>query len=287
MPLEIPGWNHTYSGKVRDLYESANPNHSNLLLVVASDRISAFDTILDPEIAGKGEHLTSLSNFWFDYLEIPNHIDPSVPVPKEVIGRGTVAKKLKMFPVECVVRGFLSGSGFQEYLATGSVSGVKLPGGLKDGDRLPEPIFTPAYKAELGEHDENISFDQVIDLVGKENAEKLKELSLSIFNRASTLAEKAGLILADTKFEFGQDERGQIVLADEVLTPDSSRFWDLEAYLAGNRGESFDKQIVRNWLLENWDQSSGNKPPRLPEEVVSKTSLRYAELREKLLAARG
>lgn len=279
----IPGWKHIYSGKVRDLYESEDPKKQNLILIVASDRISAFDNILEPEITGKGENLTAVSNFWFDLLAIPNH-RVNEQLPKKVIGRGTIAKKLKMFPVECVVRGYVSGSGYREYLATGMISGVKLQEGLKEGDKLPQAIFTPAYKAELGEHDENIPFDKVIDLVGEEVAQKLRELSLSIFSKASEVAEKAGLILADTKFEFGEDERGQIVLADEVLTPDSSRYWDKENYLAG-KIESFDKQIVRNWLLQSWDPESGTKPPKLSDEVVSRTSSRYAELREKLEGA--
>lgn len=279
----IPGWKHIYSGKVRDLYESEDPKKQNLILIVASDRISAFDNILEPEITGKGENLTSVSNFWFDLLAVPNH-RVNEQLPKNVIGRGTIAKKLKMFPVECVVRGYVSGSGYKEYLATGMISGVKLQEGLKEGDKLPEAIFTPAYKAELGEHDENISFDKVIELVGEIVALKLRELSLSIFSKASEVAEKAGLILADTKFEFGEDEQGQIVLADEVLTPDSSRYWDKESYLVG-KIESFDKQIVRNWLLQSWDPESGTKPPRLSDEVVSRTSSRYAELREKLEGA--
>jgi phosphoribosylaminoimidazole-succinocarboxamide synthase len=279
----IPGWKHVYSGKVRDLYESEDPKKQNLILIVASNRISAFDNILEPEITGKGENLTAVSNFWFDLLAVPNH-RVNEQLPKEVIGRGTIAKKLKMFPVECVVRGYVSGSGYKEYLATGMISGVKLPEGLEEGDKLPEAIFTPAYKAELGEHDENNSFDKVIELVGEEVAQKLKELSLSIFSKASEVAEKAGLILADTKFEFGEDEQGQIVLADEVLTPDSSRYWDKESYLTG-KIESFDKQIVRNWLLQSWDPESGTKPPKLSDEVVSRTSSRYAELREKLEGA--
>ena len=279
----IPSWKHIYSGKVRDLYESEDPQKQNLILIVASNRISAFDNILEPEITGKGENLTAVSNFWFDLLAVPNH-RVNEQLPKKVIGRGTIAKKLKMFPVECVVRGYVSGSGYKEYLATGMISGVKLPEGLQEGDKLPEAIFTPAYKAELGEHDENISFDKVIELVGEEVAQKLRELSLSIFSKASEVAEKAGLILADTKFEFGEDEQGQIVLADEVLTPDSSRYWDKESYLAG-KIESFDKQIVRNWLLQSWDPESGTKPPKLSDEVVSRTSSRYAELREKLQGA--
>ncbi|MFM7014304.1 MAG: phosphoribosylaminoimidazolesuccinocarboxamide synthase [Actinomycetota bacterium] len=283
--MEIFGWKHFYSGKVRDLYTSEDTSKSDLILLVASDRISAFDNILDPAITGKGENLTAVSNFWFDLLDVPNHRVVSEKIPEEVMGRGTIAKKLKMFPVECVVRGYVSGSGFKEYAQSGMISGIKLPAGLKEGDRLSSPIFTPAYKAELGEHDENISFEKVIELVGEGNADKLRELSLSIFARASEVAEKAGLILADTKFEFGVDgESGEIVLADEVLTPDSSRYWDKAAYSLG-RLESFDKQLIRNWLLERWDPQSGTKPPRLSDEIVARSSERYAELREKLLGA--
>jgi len=203
-----------------------------------------------------------------------------------VQGRATIARKLQMYPVECVVRAYLSGSGYKEYLASGSICGISLPAGLKSGDKLPEPIFTPAYKADLGDHDENISFEKVIELVGEEVANNLKRVSLEIFNRASEIASSAGLILADTKFEFGKDPvSGELVLGDEVLTPDSSRYWDKSSFESGLDSESFDKQIVRNWLLENWDPAGSSAPPKLPDEVVSKTSSRYAELREKLLAA--
>jgi phosphoribosylaminoimidazole-succinocarboxamide synthase len=279
----IAGWKHVYSGKVRDLYESEDASLSDLILIVASDRISAFDNILDPAIPGKGENLTSVTNFWFEKLSVPNHLASGVAVPKEVAGRATVAKKLSMYPIECVVRGYISGSGYKEYLATGTICGVKLPSGLLDGDKLPQPIFTPAFKADLGSHDENITFEKVVEIVGADVADQLRKLSLSVFESASVIAEKAGLILADTKFEFGSDPAtGQMVLGDEVLTPDSSRYWDKAAYEAGNRGASFDKQIVRNWLLENWDPESGSKPPVLSSEVVARTSSRYAELREKL-----
>lgn len=283
MGSTIAGWKHVYSGKVRDLYESEDASLSDLILIVASDRISAFDNILDPAIPGKGENLTSVTNFWFEKLDVPNHLASGVAVPKEVTGRATVAKKLSMYPIECVVRGYISGSGYKEYLATGAICGVPLPAGLQDGDKLPQPIFTPAFKADLGSHDENITFERVIEIVGEDVASKLRELSLSVFESASVIAEKAGLILADTKFEFGSDPAtGQMVLGDEVLTPDSSRYWDKAAYEAGNRNQSFDKQIVRNWLLENWDPESGSKPPVLSSEVVARTSSRYAELREKL-----
>jgi phosphoribosylaminoimidazole-succinocarboxamide synthase len=279
----IAGWKHVYSGKVRDLYESEDASLSDLILIVASDRISAFDNILDPAIPGKGENLTSVTNFWFEKLDVPNHLASGVAVPKEVTGRATVAKKLSMYPIECVVRGYISGSGYKEYLATGAICGVPLPAGLQDGDKLPQPIFTPAFKADLGSHDENITFEKVVEIVGADVADQLRKLSLSVFESASVIAEKAGLILADTKFEFGSDPAtGEMVLGDEVLTPDSSRYWDKAAYEAGNRNQSFDKQIVRNWLLENWDPESGSKPPVLSSEVVARTSSRYAELREKL-----
>jgi phosphoribosylaminoimidazole-succinocarboxamide synthase len=282
----IAGWKHVYSGKVRDLYESEDASLSDLILIVASDRISAFDNILDPAIPGKGENLTSVTNFWFEKLDVPNHLASGVAVPKEVTGRATVAKKLSMYPIECVVRGYISGSGYKEYLATGAICGVKLASGLQDGDKLPQPIFTPAFKAELGSHDENITFEKVVEIVGADVADQLRKLSLSVFESASVTTNKAGLILADTKFEFGSDPAtGEMVLGDEVLTPDSSRYWDKTAYEAGNRGVSFDKQIVRNWLLENWDPESGSKPPVLSSEVVARTSSRYAELREKLVAS--
>ncbi|MEY4424624.1 MAG: hypothetical protein RJB56_251 [Actinomycetota bacterium] len=279
--IAINGWKHVYSGKVRDLYESENPDLQHLILVVASDRVSAFDTVLDPAITGKGKHLTTLTNWWFERLGVPNHLSTEVPVPAEVAGRATVAKKLEMFPIECVVRGYISGSGWKDYQATGSICGVELPEGLTFGGKLPEPIFTPAYKAPLGEHDENIDFDRVIELIGEDNAIALRDLSLSVFKKASQLAEHAGLILADTKFEFGIDPaNGVITLGDEVLTPDSSRFWSKAAWDRGERKDSFDKQIVRNWLAENWNQVG--QPPALPAEIVAQTADKYAELVERL-----
>jgi phosphoribosylaminoimidazole-succinocarboxamide synthase len=291
-PIEIAGWTHVYSGKVRDLYESVDPSLAHLILVVASDRVSAFDHILEPAITGKGKHLTALTNWWFDRLDVPNHLDGEVPVPAEVAGRATIAKKLEMFPVECVVRGYISGSGWQEYQATGEICGIKLPEGLTFGGKLPEPIFTPAWKAPMGEHDENITFERVVELVGEENAAKIRDLSLKVFKQASDLAEHAGLILADTKFEFGIDPlnrvdvnefngvTGTITLGDEVLTPDSSRFWSKAAWDRGERKESFDKQIVRNWLADNWDKAG--TPPTLPAEIVAQTADKYAELVERL-----
>ena len=286
MPESLSGWRHVYSGKVRDLYESEDPSQSDLVLIVASDRISAFDNILSPAIPGKGENLTAITNFWFEKLAVANHRVKNVATPSEVAERATVAKKLDMYPVECVVRGFIAGSGYKEYLATGEICGITLPSGLKDGDKLQEPIFTPAFKAEVGEHDQNIDFDKVIELVGKEVANQLRDTSIAIYNQASAIALKAGLVLADTKFEFGKDPNGEtIVLADEVLTPDSSRYWDKAAYDQGNTVESFDKQIVRNWLLQIWDPEGSNPPTVLSPELVEKVSSRYAELRKKLTGA--
>jgi phosphoribosylaminoimidazole-succinocarboxamide synthase len=283
MTKAITGWHHVYSGKVRDLYESDDANLSHLILVVASDRVSAFDRILEPEIPNKGAYLTKLTNFWFDRLAVPNHISNEVEVPQEVLGRAMVCKKLEMFPIECVVRGYISGSGYKDYLATGEICGNKLPIGLNFGDKLPEPIFTPAYKAELGEHDENITFEKVVEIIGAVNANALKTLSLEIFSKASAIAAEAGLILADTKFEFGIDPAtNQITLGDEVLTPDSSRYWSKSAWDAGERKESFDKQIVRNWLAANWDPTSETNPPVLPKEIVEQTSAKYAQLIELL-----
>jgi phosphoribosylaminoimidazole-succinocarboxamide synthase len=281
--IVIPGWKHVYSGKVRDLYESEDAAFSHLILVVASDRVSAFDHVLEPAIPGKGAFLTQLTNWWFDRLHVPNHVSHEVEVPAVVAGRATIAKKLEMFPVECVVRGYISGSGWKDYQATGEICGVALPEGLTFGGRLPEPIFTPAYKAPMGEHDENIDFARVVELVGADNAEALRSLSLAVFTRASELAEQAGLILADTKFEFGIDPAtGVITLGDEVLTPDSSRYWSKAAWERGERKDSFDKQIVRNWLADNWDASGDVAPPALPAEVVAATAAKYAELVERL-----
>ncbi|WP_418763831.1 phosphoribosylaminoimidazolesuccinocarboxamide synthase [Marisediminicola antarctica] len=289
---DLPGWTHHYSGKVRDLYSS--PKYPGRMLVVASDRVSAFDHILEPGIPGKGSLLTQLSLWWFAQLDgIPNHIvapvadDPeaSVGLPESVAGRAMLVKQLDMFPIECVVRGYLVGSGWLEYQQTQSVCGVPLPAGLENGDRLPEPIYTPAFKATLGDHDENITFQRTVELVGEDVATALRERSLEIFRRASVIASARGIILADTKFEFGTDpETGAITLGDEVLTSDSSRFWDAAVWESGNRGDSFDKQIVRNWLAANWDPTSidGSPPPPLPAEIVAQTAARYRELIERL-----
>lgn len=300
-PRELPGWTHVYSGKVRDLYrpspDGAAPDGT--MLVVASDRVSAFDHVLSPGIPGKGELLTTLSLWWFDTLsDVPNHLhaDHAVGadgsaralVPAEVSGRAMLVRTLDMFPIECVVRGYITGSGWLEYQESGTVCGIPLPDGLSNGDRLPEPIFTPAFKAELGEHDENISFERVIEIVGDDDARALRDLSLSIYERAARIAEEHGLILADTKFEFGRDPRsGVIALADEVLTSDSSRYWDAESWRTGTtpseRMASFDKQIVRDWLAANWDKTG--TPPELPTDVADRTSARYRELLERLTGA--
>lgn len=279
----LSDFNHVYSGKVRELYVPTDENFSHLVLIVASDRVSAFDHILQPEIPGKGENLVAMTNWWFDRLTIANHRSDELAVPQEVAGRAMIAKKLEMYPIECVVRGYISGSGWKEYQATGKVCGIELPEGLQFGDRLPFPIYTPAFKAPQGEHDENITFEKTIELVGRNMAEQLRDASIDIFIKASELAEKAGLILADTKFEFGNDPKTNVLtLGDEVLTPDSSRFWDRELWQQGVRDQSFDKQIVRNWLAANWDQTG--EPPVLPNEIVEKTAAKYAELKAKLTA---
>jgi len=279
--MELTGFKHVYSGKVRELYEPEDPKFSHLVVIVASDRISAFDYIHSPDIPGKGKNLTEVTSWWFERLDYPNHLSHELEVPDAVRGRAVVAKKLKMYPVECVVRGYLAGSGYKEYLDTGKVCGIELPEGLENGDRLPHPIFTPAYKAPQGEKDENISFERVAELVGADIAERLRDDSIKIFISASQAAEKAGLILADTKFEFGNDPRTNVLtLGDEVLTPDSSRYWDKSEWESGKRDQSFDKQIVRNWLEQNWDKIS--EPPMLPEDIVSLTAERYGLLAEKL-----
>lgn len=255
------------------------------MLLVTSNRISAFDFLLDPPIPGKGAILTALSRWWFDVLDVPNHLATDGPeAPDEVAERSMVTRRLDMLPIECVVRGAITGSGFAEYEATGAVCGIRLPTGLTDGDLLDTPIFTPAYKAPLGEHDENITFDRTAELVGDITAVELRRLSLDIFTQARDIAAARGLILADTKFEFGHDpESGEIVLADEVLTSDSSRYWDAEVYereTGSARMSSFDKQIVRDWLSEHWDRQG--TPPSLPDDIVERTRARYAELYERL-----
>ena len=279
-------WKPVYSGKVRELYipESASTlDDADKLLLVATDRISAFDHILEPEIPGKGAILTALSRWWFEHLDgFPHHVSSEAP-PEEVSERAMVVLPLDMFPVECVVRGYLAGSGWKEYQAQGTVGGIPVPPGLAEGDELPEPLFTPATKAALGDHDENISFETMASLVSSEAAEQLRTLSLDIYTRARALVASRGLVLADTKFEFGRNRSTQeITLGDEVLTSDSSRYWDAELYAKGgmNRLNSFDKQLVRNWLADKW--SGDDVPPSLPTELVSLTQARYHELFERV-----
>jgi phosphoribosylaminoimidazole-succinocarboxamide synthase len=294
--LAAEGWRHVASGKVRDLYRSeAAPGR---ILLVATDRVSAFDHVLEPGIPGKGALLTRLSVWWFDQLRdvVPNHLtsDDVLPggaralVPDAVADRAMLVDELDMLPIEAVVRGFLVGSGWKEYQASGTVCGIPLPAGLENGDRLPEPIYTPAFKAEQGEHDENITYERTVELVGEADAAALRDRALAVFGHASAIAEARGVILADTKFEFGR-RRGEraaegIVLADEVLTSDSSRYWDAAAYAAGGpeRLASFDKQIVRDWLAANWVDDGASAPPTLPHEIVERTAARYRELLERL-----
>jgi phosphoribosylaminoimidazole-succinocarboxamide synthase len=286
---ELPGWEHAYSGKVRELFSPAADDTDDRalegephVLVVATDRVSAYDFALEPGIPGKGELLTQLSLWWFDRLDVPNHLVDRgtldrIGIPEQVRGRAMLCQVLEMLPIECVVRGYLAGSGWEEYREHGTVCGIPLPAGLRQGDRLPEPIYTPAWKAPQGEHDENITFARTEELVGHEEAARLRDLSLDVYRRASAIAEERGVILADTKFEFGIDPRtGITTLADEVLTSDSSRYWDAEAYATGNRTDSFDKQIVRDWLAANWDRTG--TPPVLPPEIVERTAERYREL---------
>ena len=287
--LEALGWHHRYSGKVRDLYESEA--HPGRLLVVASDRISAFDHMLNPAIPGKGALLTQLSLWWFGRLGEPTHLAGAHPslgahLPAEIAPRTMLVHTLEMFPIECVVRGYLAGSGWAEYQKTGTVCGLELPAGLSEGDKLPEPIFTPAFKAPMGEHDENITYERMAEIVGDADAAALRATSLRIFATASAIAEERGTLLADTKFEFGRDPgSADILLADEVLTSDSSRYWDADTYAAGGAGrlDSFDKQIVRNWLAANWDRTG--EPPELPPEIVERTAARYQDLVDRFLGA--
>ncbi|HEX6878648.1 MAG TPA: phosphoribosylaminoimidazolesuccinocarboxamide synthase [Nocardioidaceae bacterium] len=279
---EIPGATHIHSGKVRDLYRLRDGR----LLMVASDRISAYDFVLDTEIPDKGVILTRMSLWWFEQLAdlVPNHIVSS-DVPDAVRGRAVVCEALEMFPVECVARGYLTGSGLADYRATGEVCGIPLPDGLVDGSRLPEPIFTPATKAALGDHDENVSYDAVAAVVGAQRAAELRDLTLAVYGRAEAIARERGIILADTKLEFGSRGDGTVVLADEVLTPDSSRFWPADRWEPGRAQPSYDKQFVRDWLTSaesGWDRSSGAKPPALPEDVVARTRAKYVEAYERL-----
>ena len=272
-------------GKVRDLYDLGDK-----LLLVATDRISAFDYILEDEIPHKGAVLTQISCFWFELLEgvVENHLvstdvsdlpEQFHPYADYLAGRFMLVRKAEMFPVECIVRGYLAGSGLKEYQREGTVCGIELPAGLVNSSKLDEPIFTPSTKAEIGDHDENISFARCAELIGEQDAAALRDLSLAVYTTARDHAEKRGIVIADTKFEFGR-LNGQIILADEVLTPDSSRFWPGDLYEPGKDQPSYDKQFVRDWLTANWDKT-GN-PPRLPQEVIEKTSEKYVQAFEKI-----
>ena len=267
------GWRPLKSGKVRDLYI----NDRGEILLVASDRISAYDWIMPTPIPDKGKLLTQLSLFWFNKLSpiVPHHVI-STDVPAEVTGRAIICKSLEIFPIECVARGYLTGSGWSEYKTNSRVCGIELPQGLLDGSQLPQPIFTPATKAEVGLHDENITFIQAEASIGKERARELRRLTLELYKFASEYAKSRGIIIADTKFEFGLDKAGEITLADEALTPDSSRFWPVESWRPGGAQPSYDKQYLRDWLTGiGWDKQS--PPPPLPDEVVEKTRARYSE----------
>lgn len=288
--LHLPGWTHVFSGKVRDVYaptEASSHRGTDAVLMVASDRISAFDYVLPTPIPDKGRILTSLTLWWFEQLAdvVSNHL-LSLDVPDEVKGRAMVTERLDMFPIECVVRGHLTGSGLAEYKATGGVCGVELPPGLTEASELEESIFTPAAKAKLGAHDENITFDDMVARVGRHPAEELRATSIALYTKARQIAAERGIIIADTKFEFGVPlDAGShgIVLADEILTPDSSRFWDASVYRPGRVQPSLDKQFIRDWLTSEeagWDRVS--EPPELPTHIVEKTRDRYVVAYEKL-----
>ena len=275
--------NKISSGKVREVYSVDNDK----LMLVVSDRISAYDVIMPNPIPDKGKILNKLSAFWFDFVKdiIPNHIIttnfsefPNEFKSSEFEGRSMLVKKLKMLPIECIVRGYITGSGWNEYTKTGSVCGIKLPEGLKESQKLDMPIFTPSTKAELGKHDENISFEEACNILGKDLAEKVKQKTIDIYTKCADYALSKGIIIADTKFEFGLDENGELVLGDEVLTPDSSRFWPANDYHIGASQKSFDKQFLRDWLTENGYK--GLSPEALPEDVINTTRAKYIEAYE-------
>lgn len=285
---EIPGYAHIYSGKVRDLYaplgDRGRPRQDQLLLV-ASDRISAFDFILEPAIPDKGAVLTQLSVWWFEQLAdlVPNHV-VSTDVPDEVAGRAVLVRRLQMLPVECVARAYLTGGGLREYRADGHVSGVRLPDGLVDGSRLPEPVFTPSTKAPKGEHDAPMSYAEVEAAIGPDLAARARDLTVAILKRGNEIAADRGILIADTKVEFGVED-GRLILADEVLTPDSSRFWPADEWEPGHTQPSFDKEFVREWLMSaesGWDKDSGQPPPELPADVVERTRAKYVEAYERI-----
>ncbi|MEV8534875.1 phosphoribosylaminoimidazolesuccinocarboxamide synthase [Streptomyces sp. NPDC051211] len=285
-PVQVPGLIHLHTGKVRDLYRDEAGN----LVMVASDRISAYDWVLPTEIPDKGRVLTQLSLWWFDQLAdlVPNHVigtDLPAGAPADWAGRTLVCKNLDMVPVECVARGYLTGSGLAEYRQTRTVCGLALPEGLEDGSELPAAIFTPAAKAEVGEHDENVSYEEVARQTGAETAALLRQTTLAVYGRGRDIARERGIILADTKFEFGFDETGTLVAADEVLTPDSSRFWPADQWQPGRAQPSYDKQFVRDWLsspASGWDRTAELPPPALPAEIVEQTRAKYIEAYERL-----
>ncbi|MFE6900709.1 phosphoribosylaminoimidazolesuccinocarboxamide synthase [Streptomyces sp. NPDC057717] len=284
-PQQVPGLVHLHTGKVRDLYR----NEAGDLVMVASDRMSAYDWVLPTPIPDKGRVLTQLSLWWFDQLSdlVPNHVlSTELPpgAPADWQGRTLICKSLRMVPVECVARGYLTGSGLVEYNESSTVCGLALPEGLTDGSELPAPIFTPATKAEVGEHDENVSYEEVVRQVGAETAAELRRMTLAVYGRARDIARERGVILADTKFEFGFDGE-TLILGDEVLTPDSSRFWPAAEWEPGHAQPSFDKQYVRNWLTgpeSGWDRKSEQPPPALPQQVVDATRAKYIEAYERL-----
>ncbi|MQY16520.1 Phosphoribosylaminoimidazole-succinocarboxamide synthase [Streptomyces sp. RB5] len=288
-PIEVPGLVHLHTGKVRELYRDAQDR----LVMVASDRMSAYDWVLPTEIPDKGRVLTQLSLWWFDQLAdlVPNHVistDLPAGAPADWEGRTLICRRLDMVPVEAVARGYLTGSGLKEYEVSRTVCGLALPEGLTDGSELPAPIFTPATKAEVGEHDENVSYEEVARRVGADVAAELRQTTLAVYGRAREIARDRGIILADTKFEFGYDD-GTLILADEVLTPDSSRFWPADAWQPGRSQPSFDKQFVRDWLTSpasGWDHRGEAPPPELPEAVVAETSAKYVEAYERLTRMR-
>lgn len=293
---EIPGWKRVAAGKVREIFipeDAGSVGSAQKLLLVATDRISAFDFILDTPIPGKGAVLTQMSRWWFSQLSgvvATHYLDENVPAV--VAGRAMVTRRLEMYPVECVARGYLTGSARTEYEENGMVCGIPLPPGLTEASKLSEPIFTPAIKAELGEHDENVSADRIAQLHGRAVAKSLTDLTLLIYRKAAEIAAARGIILADTKFEFGalpgrraygdnlEGAADAFILADEVITPDSSRFWPADQWIEGQVTPSFDKQFVRDWLTSpasGWDRRSNTKPPALPAEIVEKTTARYLE----------
>ncbi len=278
----LSGYQHLASGKVRELYR-VDDGH---LLFVASDRISAYDHILDSEIPDKGRVLTAMSVFFFGHMDAPNHLagpPDDERIPAEVLGRALVVEQLEMLPVEAVARGYLTGSGLIDYQKTGRLCGIALPPGLVEASKFAEPVFTPASKAEFGQHDENITFDDVVELVGAARADELRDRTMQTYSQGAEHALTKGIILADTKFEFGIDGNGELKLADEVFTPDSSRYWPADDYAEGAVQKSFDKQFVRNWLTSpesGWDRDSGKLPPALPEQIVEATRGRYIEAYE-------